>query len=143
MHMSVHKSVCQSSHSKPYSGWLAGGGKIHRNTHRFPLYSTGHCTFWGRCLIMKRYMQTNKAGNMAVRCAPLIISLLAPSPSPPPSSPITSPRSPQSLAVSKVEKTRFREFEKNELRTDQQRDHRTDQWMDRRTERPMDGQSLL
>ena len=74
---------------------------------------------------------------MAVRFVPLVMSLLATSlaalPSsplslPPSSLPITSPRHPQPLAVSIVEKTRFCAFEKKTRygQTDGRTDGQTD-----------------
>ena len=61
---SVHTSVCPSIRlsvrpsihicPEPYIGWLAGGGgwtngQTDGQTHRFPLYSTGHRSLWGCC----------------------------------------------------------------------------------------------
>ena len=79
----------------------------------------------------------------ANRCVSLVISPLAsslivtpssPSLLPTSSLPITFPRHPLPLAVSAVEKTRFRAFKKMGYgRTDGQTDGRTNGWTDRRT----------
>ena len=64
----------------------------------------------------------NKTGYTAVRCVPLVISLLSPSlvtAFPAPSSfPIPSSRHPQPLATSEADKTHFRAFKNEKKVTD-------------------------
>ena len=93
----------------------------------------------------------NKAGYTAIRCVPSHHSLhrhSLPSPLPVPSSlPIPSPCHPPPLAISEVEKTRFRAFGKKRVmdgptdgptdpRTDRPSDRPTDGWTGQRTDRP-------
>ena len=72
-----------------------------------------------RCQLPKK---GNKTGYTAVRCVPLVISLLSPSlvtAFPAPSSfPIPSSRHPQPLATSEADKTHFRAFKKENKVTD-------------------------